>query len=391
MQKILDEKMEILDQKNELWASRLEKLFAYFEQRLWLKIIVSVVAWVAYFTFFFQYQKTTFLKNSPNWGGYVVYFFFYVASALLFFYVLIPKILFKNKPVLFWSIFFFWFFFVYSYFVTFLFGACNYNLPPKLYKLGFLQDEKLCYQAFQQYGFWVHIKEPYFTFNATLQFSLDFGMLLMFTALFHFVSNYVKDNQLNRLNFELESKYLQQQLNPHFLFNSLNNIYGLVLKKSTKTNQVISQFQSLLNYSFAQSSKKLVLLSEELKYMTDYIALEKIRHGNNIRIAHNLDKLQETPFKITPFILITFIENAFKHGANADINAAYVNIDLHITNNNLRLLVQNSIPENATISNTGGIGLNNAKRRLALLYPNHILKQKQSINYYEIELTIELR
>ena len=176
-----------------------------------------------------------------------------------------------------------------------------------------------------------------------------------------------------------ELDFLKAQLHPHFLFNSLNNIYSLSLDKSEKTPEVILGISNILRYSLYECTARQVLLKRDIEILYDYIRLEKIRYEErlelNILICENTGSLQ-----ISPLLMLPLVENAFKHGTAATIDNPWINIQLHIQDNNLTLNISNSKPEmkNPSNNSAGRIGIENVQKRLSLLYPG-----KHSLYFFD--------
>ncbi|MBK5286245.1 MAG: histidine kinase, partial [Bacteroidia bacterium] len=175
--------------------------------------------------------------------------------------------------------------------------------------------------------------------------------------------------ELQKDNLQLELNALKAQVNPHFLFNTLNNIYSLALRKSEKTPEMILKLSDMMRYLLYECNVAQVPLQKEINFINNYIELEKIRHDKNVKIDFSLTgNLDDS--EIAPLLLIPFVENSFKHGVNALVGKGWVDIRLNIMNKKLSLVVVNSKPENN--NGTGkekGIGLENVKKRLELLYP----------------------
>ncbi len=198
----------------------------------------------------------------------------------------------------------------------------------------------------------------------------------------------VKNNaDLMVLNAGLELENLKAQFHPHFLFNTLNNIYGLVMENE-KAGEAVLKMSDLLRFSLYESQESSIPLSREIQFLEDYIHLEKIRHHDHVAIDFDVKVTNmETP--IAPLLLISFVENAFKHGVNKSIAASWVKINLTQEGNSLSFVVCNSIPQNKQPLEVGGIGLENAQRRLELLYPEkHTFKVSVEENTFKIALTI---
>ena len=190
---------------------------------------------------------------------------------------------------------------------------------------------------------------------------------------------------------EAELKLLKAQLNPHFLFNTLNNLYGLSVIKSDKLPGLMLQLSNLLRYSLYETKEEAVSLEKEIQYLENYVALEKIRLENtSITLEKNGSYLDK---EIAPMLFIVFVENAFKHLGG---EVSKVNITINIEADKIHFICGNTIDKEKPIEKnieTGksGIGLQNAKQRLQLLYPKkHKLTIEEKSNSYLVDLMLEL-
>ena len=180
-------------------------------------------------------------------------------------------------------------------------------------------------------------------------------------------------------------------MNPHFLFNTLNNIYSLALNKSNKTPELILKLSDFLSFSLYESSKKLIPLEKEISLMNDFIALEKSRFEDRLDIHVALPK-QIDEIMIPPLIFVPFVENAFKHSLRNETNIANVFIKLSISQNQIVFNVKNSKPKDSYSSdNKHGLGLNNIKKRLEILYKDkYNLETVDKDSEYIINLILQL-
>ncbi len=179
--------------------------------------------------------------------------------------------------------------------------------------------------------------------------------------------------ELEKLNTETELKYLKSQINPHFLFNSLNSVYALALQKSDLAPELILKLSDILRYILYEGSEKKVSLSQEIKYLKSYLELEKVRHGDRMDLAIEIEGDTESK-EIAPMLLIPFVENSFKHGLGKNIAKGYVKVTVQTHDDRIHFEIANSKPKNGSeVSKrknyNGGIGLLNVKKRLNLLYP----------------------
>ncbi|MGJ5640517.1 sensor histidine kinase [Formosa sp. S-31] len=168
-----------------------------------------------------------------------------------------------------------------------------------------------------------------------------------------------------------ELNALKNQLNPHFLFNTLNNLYVLSLKKSDKAPEVIAKLSEILDYLLYQCNSNYVSLKHEISLLHNYIDLEEVRYGNRVKVSFNKEISNDA--KIAPLLLLTFLENAFKHGVTQEINVASIEIYIKGDAQNIEFRIVNTRPansENNQDANREAIGLKNVKKQLDLLYPN---------------------
>ena len=176
--------------------------------------------------------------------------------------------------------------------------------------------------------------------------------------------------EMEKGKLEAELKLLKSQINPHFLFNTLNNLYVLALNNSNRAPEVVYKLSQLMSYMLYESNQTQVSLEREIQYIENYIALEKIRYGERLDVALNIYDNTEG-IQIAPLLLLPFIENSFKHGVNNQLSKVWVRIDILVQDGQLVLKVENnksSFPSKAIKKDKSGIGLQNVKKRLDLIY-----------------------
>lgn len=196
----------------------------------------------------------------------------------------------------------------------------------------------------------------------------------------------VKNSQISQLRTEL--KYLRSQINPHFLFNGLNTVYGYIDRSNSQARDMMVQFSDLLRYNLYEADVDMIALEKEVKYLQNYVDLQKARSNDNVQVALTLD-YRNRHVKIAPLIFMAFVENAFKHASRGDVMINSIRIVLIEKNGRIDFTCVNSYEE--TESLTGGIGLNNAIRRLELLYKDRYqLDIKKDNHEYEVHLTLAL-
>lgn len=179
-------------------------------------------------------------------------------------------------------------------------------------------------------------------------------------------------SELELQNLNIEKDFLKAQLNPHFLFNTLNNLYGLVVKKDPNAPEVIINISDLMAYTLYESNTEKVSLQKELDFIQNYFSLERMRYSSDKKINLNItveDSIQNV--LIAPLLCFTFIENAFKYGLQT-ASDNFLEINIHIVNNIFYFSIENDKEKNF-IKNTvlGGIGVKNVEKRLNLIYPNN--------------------
>lgn len=223
-------------------------------------------------------------------------------------------------------------------------------------------------------------------YNHNLQ-SRFFQFLLVFTfSLLLRTSLRLKQAEKEKSNAELS--YLKSQINPHFLFNTLNSIYSLAINKSDETATAVVRLSGMMRYVTSESNQHLVSLEKEINYLTNYIELQKLRLEDTVKIAFKLNGSTDGK-QIAPLILITFIENAFKHGVNPEENSL-IEISVMINTTGIQLLVYNNkVCQSHDVGQHSGLGIKNASARLQLLYPGkHLLVIDDNSKYFSVDLKI---
>jgi len=220
------------------------------------------------------------------------------------------------------------------------------------------------------------------------------GASTVFKILLEWVKYQREKKKLIKEKMQSELKFLRSQINPHFLFNTLNNVYSLALVKSDKTPEIILKLSEILRYMLYECNVPKVKLSSEVNYIENYLTLEKLRQREDVKIEFNIDGEIKDQL-ISPLLFTPFLENAFKHGINRVIDDACVKIVLKIEEEEIYFTVENSKPEFTPEDfkkKQGGIGLSNVKKRLKILYPNkYKLDIENTKNTYKIDLYLNLK
>jgi two-component system LytT family sensor kinase len=198
-----------------------------------------------------------------------------------------------------------------------------------------------------------------------------------------------REKDLIREKLEAELKYLRHQTHPHFLFNTLNNIYGLARKKSDQTPEVVMKLSKLLRFMLYETAKPSIKIGDEIKMLDDYIELEKIRYDVRltIKFVREIDNEDE---QVSPLLLLPFVENAFKHGASESRFNSYIHIDMKLRNRILDFHIENTQENNDRNEVYDNIGLSNVKRQLELMYKEYDLFVKSETTLFKVCLKINL-
>lgn len=327
--------------------------------------IISVILGVA---IFFSKQAHTPKDYLINFGAFG---FLNVAVFYINYIYLIPELIKKRKQ--YWG---------YIFFFIFLIAAVT---GLKVFIAILNPEEALSYVAG---GKKTAIAITPFIINAVFSAGFFFvaSCIIRFSVDWYYNERIQRDLESERKDMELQ--FLKSQLNPHFLFNSLNNIYSLAYQNSTKTADAILKLSEIMRYMIYESNDSWVSLNKELEYVQSYIELQKLRFKDGAAVEVNINGEVDGQ-QIVPLILISFVENAFKHGvANDPKDPIRINI---IANQKILHFSVGNKKSNSNRDAIGGVGLNNVERRLQLLYPDrHTLKVVNSATHYTTELMIDL-
>jgi two-component system, LytTR family, sensor kinase len=244
-------------------------------------------------------------------------------------------------------------------------------------------------RAYYQVGFFY----PTYFLNHNLEIytiAFIFGFMKIFKQWYISQQNAIK---LQKEKTEAELKFLKSQLNPHFLFNVLNNLYALALKKSDQTPEMILHLSSIMDFILYETYNEEIDLNKELKLIDDYVELEKLRYGERLQFRI---KVEGDPSRVSvaPLLVFPFVENCFKHGVSTDLENPFISILISAQPDKLELITENSKGNGVTQNNDAyqsGIGMKNVIRRLEISYPD---KYKLEINdipgRYTVHLTMNL-
>jgi len=228
------------------------------------------------------------------------------------------------------------------------------------------------------------------TVQVILPIILGVGMCVGLKVNAHLNKNKLLLQEVKQAQLNAEIKYLKYQIQPHFLFNTLNNIYALVDESPFLAKQSIHTMSKMMRYVLHDASNNKVPLVKEIEFLERYIDLMQLRVSSNLRLEKNFPIINQ-PIQIAPLILITFIENAFKHGIDA-IKDSHISINLEIEKNQIKYSVINSSFPEKEKNTDSGIGLENLKKRLDILYPNNfnLVTKEENCSYIAL-LTLKYK
>ncbi|MFI8377300.1 sensor histidine kinase [Leeuwenhoekiella sp. NPDC079379] len=334
-----------------------------------------VIFWLVYFLF-----------NFLRWGSYYEDYFYSFKSNLLGFpihmtlsyftiYVLIPLFIYKRKYI----------FFILSLVVAiFIMVVVKYELTY------FLISNNV----------WPEGPEETTSLNVNYIVVMMLGELyvISFVTAIKITIDWMRERQLAATlaasQLETELRFLRSQISPHFFFNTLNNIYSLSLEKSENTPDTILKLSDLMRYLLYETKEKRQSLAKEIKFINNYLDLERIRYNHKLDLSFNVTGNPRGK-KIAPMLLIHFIENGFKHGANKNIGMVSIKIDLTIDEDVLYFKMSNTLPQKDlknNIPDVGGIGIENIEKRLKLGYgaQDYDLKIFSEDGEYKVHLKLKL-
>ncbi|MFZ4261510.1 sensor histidine kinase [Sphingobacterium sp. HJSM2_6] len=197
--------------------------------------------------------------------------------------------------------------------------------------------------------------------------------------------------RLERDILQMELDILKSQISPHFVFNTLNSIYGMASKQDPQTPESILNMSNLLRYVLYQTKDDLIYICHEIQFIKDYLSLMKLRYKETVLIEISERNTQE-PYQIVPLILIPFVENAIKHGPESSRKEAWVKVDLEIDDGILMFRIANSLNQHAEKHKHGGLGLQNVKRRLEIYYPEkHTFDISETTDSYTVFLKLNFK
>lgn len=224
---------------------------------------------------------------------------------------------------------------------------------------------------------------------------INLSFFVVITSSFKFFREYSRKQALlikaENEQLKTELSLLKSQVNPHFLFNTLNNLYGLITQnQNQKASEITLRLSDLMRYLLESSKTEKVSLKEEIKFLEDYLTLEKIRLSKNAAIRFEVSGIEKDVF-IAPLLFIPLVENAFKHGLQTISEDGYANFFLSVQGNELFFEAQNSVGGGFAKHAQSGTGLDNLRKRLQLIYPEkHQLEIEKTDTFFKVTLHVQL-
>ena len=353
--------------------------YTHLSKLLLKKILVHGILWlvvVLFYTFIFGLEGTTFktVFLFSLWLLPVT-----LAISYTFIYYLIPKFLLQKK--------YFWFV-LYSIYTLII--SASYIIFSIFYGLIFILQGQLSSKFPISKSILFVMAAIYIVVVLACAFTLLKNYYISISANEE-LKNSLLENELQRKVQELE--YLKLQIHPHFLFNTLNTLYALSLKKSEKTPEMILQLSNLLDYILYQTQKTKVFLKDEIAHIEEYIALEKNRFQEKLHLEIKIGEIPDRA-EIPPMLLLPFIENSFKHGRNPQ-GEIWVKMQIELAENRLSFNIHNTSNKEMDTpihSENKGLGLENIRKRLSILFEDdHSLNIIEENSWYVVELSINLK
>ncbi len=332
----------------------------------WISLLIIV--------FYFENWNQINLLNFTYFANYIAAFVIFIAVSYFNIYVLVPFFLKKKR---------YWIYII-SIATTMILGALMIVLLQLFSDFFGLHNENFKQHELTLFRYFWHLLTGEF-------------IIVIITTLFLVLDEWnrlqgitINIQEAERQKVQSELQVLKAQINPHFLFNTLNNIYSHSLDQSPKTPEMIMRLSELMSYILYECHDEKVLLSNEIAFLKNYLELEKLRFEDQLHVETEMD-INYTEQLIVPLLLIPFLENAFKHGGNVMGKKPFVRVKLVVDYDAIRFTIVNSVNMNYvnTLNKPGGVGIENVQKRLELLYPSkHSLTIEKNENEFKVELNL---
>jgi two-component system LytT family sensor kinase len=333
-----------------------------------IRIAIHTLFWLCAWFFFFFYYKRYSEVNTYTFVASLINLIVAIATVYTFNYYLIPKILLKNKLKL---------------FIALAFVAIIMFFYIQLLLTLFLVV-KLLYAENRLFPEMIDV--------VMLFFNMFFVVFIAIAIKFYkrWSEKDFREQKVQKEKVEAELQMLKTQINPHFLFNTLNSIYVLAMKKSEQTANTVMKLSDILDYILYKINAPRIAIADEIQIINNYIELEKIRFTDRVNLEFS-SNLQSKHIQIPPMLIIPFVENAFKHGVSKSLEKSWIRISIKEVDQMLHIKVSNSLSQNALKGKSGGIGLVNVKKRLDLLFTDQYqLDIAEKNNRYDVFLSIPI-
>jgi two-component system LytT family sensor kinase len=231
--------------------------------------------------------------------------------------------------------------------------------------------------------------EPRKFLSIMIEAAFPAGLLVGMTFVNSQLAAKEREKNLVKEKLTAELQLLKNQINPHFLFNTLNNIYALTIKKSDEAPDVVLKLSELLSFLLYEAGNDLITVEREVNFLDDYIAIQRIRYTDRLSLVFKKD-IDNPGQTIAPLLLLPLVENAFKHGASENHFESYIHLDLTLKNGNLLFIIENSFEETDVSKQPSTIGLSNTNRQLELLYKEQQLTINKTDKLFSVRLQVNL-
>ncbi|MEE4198522.1 MAG: histidine kinase [Bacteroidales bacterium] len=333
-----------------------------------VRIALHLLFWLCAWFFFFFYYKRYSKVNSYTLVASIINLVVALATVYTFNYYLIPKILLKNQR---------------TKFMAFAFVAMVMFFYIQLLLTLFLVV-KLLYAEQRLFPEMIDVM--------MLFFNLFFVVFVAVAIKFYqwWSEKDYREQKVQKEKVETELQMLKTQINPHFLFNTLNSIYVLAMKKSEQTANIVMKLSDILDYILYRINTPKIALSNEIRIIKNYIELEKVRFAERVDLSF-VSNIPSKELYIPPMLIIPFVENAFKHGVAKSMERSWIKIVIGEAGDMLDIVVSNSKTQHSEKNKPGGIGLENVRKRLDLLFHDRYrLAIREQSNRYDLFLSIPI-
>lgn len=335
-------------------------------------IFFPVLSGVEYYIYEPVPHKPGLFEHLPE---YLFYDFTSMIPAWICYQYIIKKLLFKQK------------------YLWFLLALLIYLVLHQCYRLGVYW---LIAHAHFLPGDMVSRARGWYTNNVFYHFISIYELrdLMVLSALAYFIRSARQDKQISALqqqHLESELKFLKVQIQPHFFFNTLNNIYALTLRGSDKAAPLIARHSDTMRYILYESSKQQVSLTQEIEFLKNFVEVESMHYSEKMHISFETQGITNRAL-IEPLLLLPFIENAFKHGLLEETGGGFIHIVVCLVENDLFAEIKNSKPTYSKKDKKSGIGLQNVSQRLSMLYPGkHEMTITEDETIFEVRVSLILK